>query len=85
MRQTSKVKLTITIECKRPDGVLTETERWDIIASAAIAVRAAIQQYVKPEERERACRAVASVLREPVPTSTTFSERMETYECPKCD
>jgi hypothetical protein len=77
MRQTSKVKVTITIECKRPDGVLTETERWDIIASAAIAVRAAIQQYLPEGERKAACRAVGSVLREPVPVTTKFSERVE--------
>lgn len=62
---TRRVKVIIEIRTKNEADELTSAERWDIISSAANATRSAIEHYLEPAHRQKACDAVARVLRAP--------------------
>lgn len=62
----SRVKVSITIETKDDNGKLTKIAQWDIIMAAAGAVRAAIEQYVAPSQRSKACAVAAHMIRSPL-------------------
>lgn len=69
----NRVQIRIVIETNH-SGRLTKVEQWDIVTAAAVAVRAAIEQYVAPSQRKHACAAVANVIRDEVPESVFYAE-----------
>ena len=62
---STHVKVTIVIQTENDAENLTSTERWDMIATAALATRTAIRQYVPASEQAKFRKAVARVLLEP--------------------
>lgn len=62
---STHVKVTIVIQTENDAENLTSTERWDMIATAALATRTAIRQYVPPSHQAKFRKAVARVLLEP--------------------
>lgn len=54
---------------------LTPVERWEIVFSAAVATRAAIEKYIPEAEREAALIAVERIVRSDVPANVRFESR----------
>jgi hypothetical protein len=79
----SRAKVIVTIKIERSDGrtgALTSIERWDVITSAAVAIRAAIEKYIARSQQQNAINAVAAALRADIPVKVTFREYETTME-----
>jgi hypothetical protein len=76
MRPRSRCRVTIVIETENTAETLTSAERWDIIVSAAVATRSAIEQYVTEGYRDKFRSAIARVMLDPSPTMVKY----RTYE-----
>jgi hypothetical protein len=79
----SRVKVTITIQTENELGELTGSERWDIITSAIVAVRAAIERYIKPADQRLAIDACSTIMKAPLARSVKHTERKTTMEIDK--
>ena len=71
-----KVKVTILLENDNAVRKLTPAEGWEIVHSAALATRAAIDQYVEPRSREKAFEVVCRLIRSPLPVTVHVKEKI---------
>jgi hypothetical protein len=71
-----KAKTTIVLENENALRKLTPSEGWEIVHSAALATRAAIDQYVEPRGREKAFEVVCRLIRSPLPKTVHCREKI---------
>jgi hypothetical protein len=71
-----KVKTTILLENDNAVRKLTAAEGWEIVNSAALMVRAAIDQYVEPRARDKAIEVAHRLIRAPLPKTVHCREKI---------
>ena len=71
-----KVKVTIILENDNAVRKLTPAEGWEIVHSAALATRAAIDQYVELRTREKAFEVACRLIRSPLPKTVYCKEKV---------
>ena len=72
----SKAKTTILLENDNAVRKLTPAEGWEIVNSAALMVRAAIDQYVEPKARDKAIEVVHRLIKAPLPSNVRCREKI---------
>ena len=71
-----KAKTTIVLENENALRKLTPSEGWEIVHTAALMVRASIDQYVEPRSREKAFEVVCRLIKAPLPMTVHCKEKV---------